>query len=75
MKIFIDILTLLWQSFCGTLRGIGSAVYELLPIAMQLNKIAKYFTPMGMLALYLGVPTVFITIFAAILKRVIKKVK
>lgn len=75
MAVFIEILSLLWQGFCQTLSGIFDAVYALLPTAMQLNKLASYFTPMGMVALYLGVPTVLITILVGIIKRAMKRTK
>lgn len=75
MKIIIEILSLLWQGFCQTLFGIFDAVYALLPTAMQLNKLASYFTPTGMVALYLGVPTVLVTIVFGIVKRAMKKAK
>lgn len=73
MTIFIEILSLLWQGFWAMLCGIGDAVYALLPSVMQLNKLANYFTPTGMVALYFGVPTVFVTIIFGITKKVIKK--
>ncbi len=73
--LFIEILTLLWQGFCQTLSGIFDAVYAILPTAMQLNKLASYFTPTGIVALYLGVPTALVTIICGIAKRVINKAK
>lgn len=72
MTIFIDIFTVLWQVFWATLCGIGNAVYVLLPPVMQLNKLASYFTPTGMVALYLGVPTVLVSIIVRIAKSVMK---
>ncbi|MCX4363125.1 hypothetical protein [Pumilibacter intestinalis] len=73
--LFIEILTIFWQGFCQTLFGIFDAVYAMLPAAVQLNKLASYFTPTGMMALYLGVPTVLVTIICGIAKRVINKAK
>lgn len=75
MTLFIEILSLFWQGFCQTLSGIFDAVYALLPTAMQLNKLASYFTPTGTVALYLGVPTVLITILFGIIKREMKRTK
>ena len=75
MAVFIEILSLLWQGFCQTLSGIFDAVYALLPTAMQLNKLASYFTPTGMVALYLGVPIVLITILFGIIKMAMKRTK
>ena len=73
--LFIEILSLLWQGFCQTLSGIFDAVYALLPTAMHLNKLASYFTPTGMVALYLGVPTALITMLFGIIKRAMKRTK
>ena len=75
MAVFIEILSLLWQGFCQTLSGIFDALYALLPTAMQLSKLASYFTPTGMVALYFGVPTALVTIIFGIAKRAINKAK
>ena len=75
MAVFIEILSLLWQGFCQTLSGIFDALYALLPTAMQLNKLASYFTPPGIVALYFGVPAVIVTVLFFIARKAMKKVK
>ena len=62
MKIFIEIVTVLWQAFWGTLNAFGTAIWDNLPAILEIKKVMGYFTPAGMIALYLGIPTIVITI-------------
>ena len=47
----------------------------ILPAAMQLRKLASYFTPPGIVALYFGVPAVIVTVLFFIARKAMKKVK
>ena len=59
-NIFIEVLTTMWQVVWGLLSGIGKAVFDNLPALLELKKIMGYFTPLGMIALYIGVPTIVV---------------
>ncbi len=72
MKIFIEIVTVLWQAFCGMLKAFGTAIWDNLPAILEIKKVMGYFTPAGMIALYLGVPTTLIILVCFIIKKVRK---
>ena len=72
MTIFIEIITVLWQAFWGMLSVIGSAIWQNLPAILELKKIMGYFTPVGAVALYLGVPTIIITAIVWLIKKAVK---
>ena len=72
MKIFIEIISALWQVVTGILGAIAAAIWNNLPEIMQLKQIAGYFTPAGVIGLYLGVPTIVVTIAIALIKRAVK---
>lgn len=72
MKIFIEIITVLWQAFWGMLKAFGTAIWDNLPAILEIKKAMGYFTPAGMIALYLGVPTIVISILVLAVKKIIK---
>ncbi len=72
MTIFIEMITVLWQAFWGMLSVIGSAIWQNLPAILELKKIMGYFTPVGAVALYLGVPTIIITAIVWLIKKAVK---
>ena len=72
MKIFIEIITLLWQAFWGTMNAFGTAIWDNLPAILEFKKVMGYFTPAGMIALYWGVPTIVISILVLAVKKIIK---
>lgn len=72
MKIFIEIMTVLWQAFWGMLKAFGTALWDNLPAILEIKKVMGYFTPVGMIALYLGVPTIVISILVLAVKKIIK---
>lgn len=72
MKIFIEIISALWQVVTGILGAIATAIWNNLPEIMKLKQIMGYFTPTGIIALWLGIPSFFIAITVAIIKKVIK---
>lgn len=69
MSIFIEVITILWKTIWGMFTAIGTAVWENLPAILEIQKIAGYFTPAGMIALCLGVPTMAISIVIFIAKK------
>ena len=72
MKIFIEIITVLWQAFWGMLKAFGTVIWDNLPAILEIKKVMGYFTPAGMVALCLGVPTMVISLICFIIKRVRK---
>ena len=71
-NIFIEVLTSLWQVVWGLLSGIGKAVFDNLPALLELKKIMGYFTPLGMIALYIGVPTIVVSIAYKLVKKFLR---
>ena len=74
MEIFIEVMTVFWQAFLGVLKVIGTVIWQNLPELLELKKIMGYFTPAGMIALYLGVPTIVITALVWILKKAVRSI-
>ena len=72
MTIFIEIITVLWQAFWGILKAFGTAIWDNLPAILEFKKVMGYFTPAGMIALYLGVPTIVISILFLAVRKIIK---
>lgn len=72
MTIFIEIITVLWQAFWGILKDFGTAIWDNLPAILEIKKVMGYFTPAGMIALYLGVPTIVIGILFLVVRKIIK---
>ena len=54
--LLFEIITVLWQAFWGTMKAFGTAIWDNLPAILEIKKVMGYFTPTGMIALYLGVP-------------------
>lgn len=72
MTIFIEIITVLWQTFWETLKAFGTVIWDNLPAILEIKKVMGYFTPAGMIALYLGVPTIVISILFLAVRKIIK---
>lgn len=70
MKIFIEIVTVLWQAFWGMLKAFGTAIWDNLPAILEIKKVMGYFTPAGMIALYLGVPLFVVSLALFIVKKI-----
>ena len=74
MDIFIEVMTVFWKAFWGFLSVIGSTIWENLPMLLEIKKIMGYFTPVGMVALYLGVPTIIVTATIWLIKKAVKSI-
>lgn len=74
MDILIEVMTVFWQAFWGFLSVIGSTIWENLPALFELKKFMGYFTPVGMVALYLGVPTFIISAAIWLIKKAAKNI-
>ncbi len=69
ITIFMEIISTIWQVVLGLISGIGKAVFENLPVLLEMKKIMGYFTPLGVIAFYLGVPTVIVSIVYKLIKK------
>ncbi len=69
MSILIEILSTMWNVIWGLLSGIGKAVFENLPALIELKKVMNCFTPLGMIALFIGVPTIVVSIAYKLIKK------
>lgn len=65
VEIFIAIMEVFWAMLCA----IGDMIIALMPAVLELNKIRNYCTPVGFVAVYIGVPTVVVTIAIALIKK------
>ena len=74
MEIFIEVISVFLQAFWGFLNVIGTVIWQNLPELLELKKVMGYFTPTGMIALYLGVPTIVITALVLILKKAVRSI-
>lgn len=74
MELFIELISTFWQAFWGVLKVIETVIWQNLPELLELKKIMGYFTPTGMIALYLGVPTIVITALVWILKKAVRSI-
>ena len=70
MTIFIEIITVLWQAFWGTMKAFGTAIWDNLPAILEIKKVMGYFTPAGMIALYLVVPLFVVSLALFIVKKI-----
>lgn len=59
---FFEILSILGQTIWGLLSALFSVIWNNLPEILEIKKVLGYFTPAGAVAIYLGVPTIVVTI-------------
>lgn len=57
---------------CELVKMFTSLVWNNLGTILELRKIASYFTPAGMIAVYLGVPVAAVSVTIFIIKKLIK---
>ena len=74
MQILFDVLSVMWQFIWGLVYCFGKIIWDNLPQLLELKKIMGYFTPVGMVALYLGVPTIIVTATIWLLKKAVKSI-
>ncbi len=72
MNLIFEMLGIIWQVFWGVISAIGSAIWQNLPAIVEIKKIMGNFTPVGMVALYLGVPVCIISAFVWVGKTIVK---
>lgn len=66
---FLTMVSALGQAIWALLSGMFGVVWELLPEILKLRQIAAYCTPTGIIALYIGVPIIVVTIVKLIIKK------
>lgn len=72
MEIFIEIVSVLWQTISGLISAFVTVIWDNLPAILEIKKVMGYFTPIGMVALYLGVPTIVVTVAVKLIKKLVE---
>lgn len=65
---FFEILSILGQTMWGLLSALFSVIWNNLPEILEIKKVLGYFTPAGAVAIYLGVPTIVVTIAVKLIR-------
>ena len=69
----MEILGVVLETLGTILWAFVKMLWELLPTMLELKKVADLFTPVGMLAAYLGVPIFVITLLFWLLRKVFER--
>ena len=69
----MEVLGVVLESLGTILWSFVKMLWELLPTMLELKKVADLFTPVGMLAAYLGVPIFVITLLFWLLRKVFER--
>lgn len=72
MKLLFEIIGQILQVCWATIKCFATAIWENIGTILELKKIFGYFTPAGMIALCIGVPTVVVSAVFFIVKKVAK---
>ena len=72
MEILFEVLSVIWITISSLVEGMFSMIIENLPLFMEMKQVLGMFTPAGMIALYLGVPTIVVSVGIALIKRAIR---
>ena len=67
--VIIEILTIFGQTILGLLSALFSVIWNNLPEILEIKKVLGYFTPAGAVAIYLGVPTLVVTIAVKLVRK------
>lgn len=73
MEILFEVLSVIWITISSLFEGIFVMIIENLPLFMEMKQVLGMFTPAGMIALYLGVPTIVVSVGIALIKRAIRE--
>lgn len=71
MEILFEVLSVIWITISSLFEGIFAMIIENLPLFMEMKQVLGMFTPAGMIALYLGVPTIVVSVGIAVIKKFI----
>ncbi len=69
MEILFEVLSVIWITISSLFEGIFAMIIENLPLFMEMKQVLGNFTPAGMIALYLGVPTIVVSVGIAVIKK------
>lgn len=72
MEILFEVLSAIWITISSLFEGMVTMIIENLPLFMEMKQVLGMFTPAGMIALYLGVPTIVVSVGIALIKRAIR---
>lgn len=73
MEILFEVLSVIWITISSLFEGMFTMIIENLPLFMEMKQVLGMFTPAGMIALYLGVPTIVVSVGIALIKRAIQE--
>ena len=71
MEILFEVLSVIWITISSLFEGIFVMIIENLPLLMEMKQVLGMFTPAGMIALYLGVPTIVVSVGIALIKKLV----
>lgn len=71
MAILFEVISVLGTVIWETIKCFFTIVVENLPLFLEMKQILGVFTPAGMIALYLGVPTIIVTLTIKIVKKIV----
>lgn len=71
MEILFEVLSVIWITISSLFEGMFSMIIENLPLFMEMKQVLGMFTPAGMIALYLGVPTIVVSVGIALIKKLV----
>ena len=72
MEILFEVLSVIWITISSLFEGMVTMIIENLPLFMEMKQVLGMFTPAGMIALYLGVPTIVVSVGIALIKRAVR---
>mgnify|MGYP000762450451 FL=1 len=72
MEILFEVLSVIWITISSLFEGMFTMIIENLPLFMEMKQVLGMFTPAGMIALYLGVPTIVVSVGIALIKRAVR---
>lgn len=72
MAILFEVISVLGTVIWEMIKCFFTIVVENLPLFLEMKQILGVFTPAGMIALYLGVPTIVVTAAIALIKKAIR---
>ena len=67
IEILIAVLEVFWAMLCA----IGNMIWQLIPAILDLLKIRGYFTPAGIIALQIGVPTFLVSAVIFLIRKAV----
>ena len=69
MEILFEVLSVIWITISSLFERMFTMIIENLPLFMEMKQVLGMFTPAGMIALYLGVPTIVVSVSIALVKK------